>query len=100
MDFFGMDEFMDLLTKTKTDGSQVIRKLSRNETRQIEKYKKMGREEKKLYAVKNMNCYHECVTAILKEKKCDYEDCDIVCEFRARGICCLTFCLCELSLQF
>ena len=43
---------MDLLTKTKTDGSQVIRKLSRDETRQIEKYKKMGREEKKLYAVK------------------------------------------------
>ena len=42
MDFFGMDQPMDLLTKTKTDGSQVIRKLSREETRQIEQYKKMG----------------------------------------------------------
>ena len=68
---------------TKTDGSQVIRKLSRDETRQIEKYKKMGREEKKLYAVKHMNCYHGCVPAILKEKikRMDCEDCAIECEF-------------------
>ena len=47
MDFFGIDQPMDLLTKTKTDWSQVIWKVSRDETRQIEKYKKMGREEKK-----------------------------------------------------
>ena len=60
---------MDLLTKTKTDGSQVIWKLSRYETRQIENYKKMDREEKKLYAVKYINCYHECVPEILEEKK-------------------------------
>ena len=40
-DFFGLDQPMDLITKTKADGSQVIRKLSRNETRQMEMFKKM-----------------------------------------------------------
>ena len=47
MDFFGMDQPMDLLTKTKADWSQVIRKLSRNETRHTEMFKKMSKQEKK-----------------------------------------------------
>ena len=83
---------MDLLRKTKADGSQVIRKLSRNETRQMEMFKKMSKQEKKLYAVKHMNCFHRCVPAILKEKLkgCMCEDCDIECVFDAKGIYCLT----------
>ena len=92
-DFFGLDQPMDMLTKTKADGSQVIRKLSRDETRQMEMFKKMSKQEKKLYAVKHMNCLHRCVPHILKEKLkgSDCEDCDIECEFRARRIYCLTF---------
>ena len=92
-DFFGLDQPMDLITKTKADGSQVIRKLSRNETRQMEMFKKMSKQEKKLYAVKHMNCLHRCVPTILKGimKGCDCEDCDIRCVFRAKGIYCLTF---------
>ena len=43
MDLFGMDQPMDLLTKTKTDGSQVIRKLSPDETGQMEMFKKMSK---------------------------------------------------------
>ena len=75
-DFFGLDQPMDLLTKTKADGSQVIRKLSRDETRQMEMFKKMSKQEKKLYAVKHMKCLHRCVPAILKGimKGCDCED--------------------------
>ena len=90
--FFDLDQPMDLITKTKADGSQVIRKLSRDETRQMEMFKKMSKQEKKLYAVKHMKCLHRCVPAILKEKLkgCDCEDCDIECEFQARGIYCLT----------
>ena len=56
MDFFGMDQPMDLLTKTQADGSQVIRKLSRDETRQMAMFKKMTKQEKKLYAVKHKDC--------------------------------------------
>ena len=90
-DFFGLDQPMDLLTKTKADGSQVIRKLSRNETRQMEMFKKMSKQEK-LYEVKLMKRLHRCVPAILKEKLkgCDCEVCDIECVFQARGIYCLT----------
>ena len=84
-DFLGLDQPMDLITKTKADGSQFIRKLSRNETRQMEMFKKKSKQEKKLYAVKHMKCLHRCVPAILKEKLkgCDCEDCDIECEFQA-----------------
>ena len=56
-----------LLVKTNVDGSKVIRKLSRYETRQIEKYKKMSKAEKKMFAVKHVNCFHRCVPPILKE---------------------------------
>jgi len=93
MDFFGLDQPMDLLTKTQADGSQVIRKLSRDETRQMAMFKKMTKQEKKLYASKHKDCWHRCVPAILKEKLkgCECEDCDIQCEFQARGIYCLTF---------
>ena len=92
-DFFGLDQPMDLITKTKADGSQVIRKLSRDETRQMEMFKKMSKQEKKLYAVKHMKCLHRCVPIILKTimKGCDCEDCNIRCVFRAKGIYCLTF---------
>ena len=53
-----MNQPMELLTKTKVDGSKVIRKLSCNETRQMEKYKKMSKDEKKMFAVKHVNCFH------------------------------------------
>ena len=74
---------MEILVKTNVDGSEVIKKLSRDETRQIEKYKKMSKSEKKLYAAKHVNCFHRCVPAILKVKLkgCDFEDCDIRCVF-------------------
>ena len=101
MDIFGMDQPMDLLTKTNADVSQLIRKLSRDETRQIEMFKKMSKQEKKLYAVKHMNCLYRCFPTILEEKLngCDCEDCDIECEFRSKGIYCLTFReLCQDSL--
>ena len=93
MDFFGMDQPMEMLTKTNVDGSQAIRKLSRDDTRQMEKYKKMSKAEKKLYAAKHKECLHRCVPRILKVKLkgCDCEDCDIRCVFRAKGIYCLTF---------
>ena len=56
--FSGLDQPMELLTKTKADGSYVIRKLSRDETRQMEMFKKMSKKEKKLYAMKHMKCLH------------------------------------------
>ena len=92
MDFYGMDQPVELLTKTNVDGSKVIRKLSRNETRQMEKYKKMSKVEK-MFAVKHVNCFHQCVPPILKEKmkECQCKDCDIECEYHAKGIFCLTF---------
>ena len=80
---------------------KLTRKLSHDETRQMEMFKKMRKQEKKLYAVKHIKCLHQCVPAILKEKMkgCDCEDCDIVCVFRASGIYCLTFReLCEKNL--
>ena len=91
--FSGLDQPMELLTKTKADGSHVIRKLSRDETRQMEMFKKMSKKEKKLYAMKHMKCLHRCVPTILKEKLkgSNCEDCYIECEFQAKGIYCLTF---------
>ena len=88
-----MDQPINLLTKNKTDGTQVIRKLSRDETRQMEMFKKMSKQERKMFAVKHVNCLHRCVPTILKQKMngCDCEDCGIQCEFRAKGIYCLTF---------
>ena len=81
-DFFGLDQPMDLITKTKADGSQVIRKLSRNETRQMEMLKKMSKQERKMFAVKHVNCLHRCVPTILKIKMkgCYCEDCHLECE--------------------
>ena len=93
MDFYGLDQPMDLLVKTNADGSQVIRKLSCDETRQMEMFKKMTKAEKKLFAVKHAKCLHRCVPHILKEKMkgSECEDSDIECEFRSKGIYCLTF---------
>ena len=58
MDFLGLDQPMDLLVKTNAYGSQVIRKLSRDETMQMEMFKKMIKAEKRLLAVKYAKCLH------------------------------------------
>ena len=63
-----MDQPMNLLTKTKTGGTRVIQKLSRDETRQMEMFMKMSKQERKMFAVKHMNCLHRCVPTILKQK--------------------------------
>ena len=66
-----MDQPMNLLTKSNTKGTRAIRKLSRDETRQMEMFKKMSKQERKMFAVKHVSCLHRCVPA--------------------RGIYCLTF---------
>ena len=38
IDFYGLDQPMEILVKTNADGSQVIRKLSRDETKQMEMF--------------------------------------------------------------
>ena len=43
-----------LLIKTNVDGSKVIKKLSRNETKQMENFKKMSKAEKKMFSVKDV----------------------------------------------
>ena len=53
-----MDQPMNLLTKNKTDGTQVIRKLFRDETRQMEMFKKMSKQERKMFAMKHVKCFH------------------------------------------
>ena len=63
-----MDQPINLITKNKTDGTQVIRKLFRDETRQMEMFKKMSKQERKMFAVKHVNCLHRCVPTILKIK--------------------------------
>ena len=67
MDFHGLEQPMDLLVKTNTDGSQVTRKLSHDYTRQMEIFKKMTKAEKKLFAVKHAKYLHRCVSHILKK---------------------------------
>ena len=88
-----MDQPMDLLTKTNAEGSQVIRKLSRDEKRQMKMFKKMSKQEKKLFAVKHMISFQRYVPRILKEKLKgpDCENCHIECKFGSKGIYCLTF---------
>ena len=51
MDFYGLDQPMELLIKTNVDGSRVIKKFSRNETKQMENFKKMSKAEKKMFSV-------------------------------------------------
>ena len=63
-----MDQPMNLLAKTKTDGSRVIRKLSRDETRQMNMFKKMSKQERKMFAMKHVKCFHRCMPAILEQK--------------------------------
>ena len=93
MDCYCLDQPMELLIKTNVDGSKVIKKLSRNETKQMENFKKMSKAERKMFSVKHASCFHRCVPSILKVKMkgCACEDCHIDCEYQVRGIFCLTF---------
>ena len=54
MDCYCLDQPMELLIKTNVDGSKVIKKLSRNETKQMENFKKMSKAEKKMFSVKDV----------------------------------------------
>ena len=83
-----MDQPINLLTKNKTDGTQVIRKLFRDETRQMEMFKKMSKQERRMFGVKHVKCLHRCVPNILRinMKGCDCEDCDIRCVFQKRNL--------------
>ena len=93
MDFIAVEQPMELLIKTNVDGSRFIKKLSRDETKQIENFKKMSKAEKNMYAAKHASCFHRCVPSILKVKMkgCACEDCHFRCIFRAKSIFCLTF---------
>ena len=63
-----IEQPMESLVKANVDRSKVIKKLSCDETRQIKKYTKMSKSEKKMFSAKHVNCFHRCVPAILKVK--------------------------------